>query len=204
MLRARSATTCARPSCWSKAGECLRAGAAAPREGPRRRRDRGAAERRPPSTRTSRRASALLGEIFREREMHSVAIAKLREALGERELDREQPARLLLPRHRATRRAATSRAALELYEKILAFDYRYEDVEARLGGARASSSRARPPRRGRGRARPPARKPGRYIDPRHARPRRHGHRLQGGGHRARPHRRLQGAARRAARRTRRR
>jgi tetratricopeptide (TPR) repeat protein len=86
-------------------------------------------------------ASALLGEIFRAREMHSVAISKLRDAIGDDDIDRDN-----LRSHYclATVYEASGdfASALPLYEKILAFDYKYEDVEARLAHTREELAKA--------------------------------------------------------------
>jgi tetratricopeptide (TPR) repeat protein len=80
-------------------------------------------------------ASALLGEIFRERGMLNLAIKKLRQAVGEGELTRENAAAFYTL---ATVYQAADQAqdAVDLYEKILAFDYHYEDVSQRLDEAR--------------------------------------------------------------------
>jgi tetratricopeptide (TPR) repeat protein len=81
-------------------------------------------------------ASSLLGEIFQRRGQLSLAIKKLRQAVGNGELDRHA-----LRPHYALARAHEShgelREAVDLYEKILACDYHFEDVEARLQAAKA-------------------------------------------------------------------
>ncbi|MHC4165059.1 MAG: protein kinase domain-containing protein, partial [Planctomycetota bacterium] len=83
-----------------------------------------------------RPASALLGEIFRERKMLSLAVKKLRQAIGDDELGRDNA---LVSYTLATvyQDKGDLREAAELFEKILAFDYHYEDVEARLAQIRA-------------------------------------------------------------------
>lgn len=80
-------------------------------------------------------ASAMLGEIFREREMYPVALAKLRDAVADREIDRNNLRAFYCL---ATVLEATSdyAAAADLYEKVLAFDFHYEDAEVRLGRSR--------------------------------------------------------------------
>ncbi len=102
-------------------------------------------------------AAALVGEVFRRRGMHSLAVKKLEQALSGRVLDRET-----LGAHYAlatTCEAAGETArARELYERILAFDYHHADTSARLArlgnagtasasqasaGSAASSSAAR-------------------------------------------------------------
>ena len=102
-------------------------------------------------------ASALLGSIFRAKGMHSLSIKKLRQAIGDAELSREN-----VEAHYALAAgyelAEDWDEAVEIYEKILAFDYHYADVETRLAAARAravasgssglSRSGARPVQRG--------------------------------------------------------
>jgi eukaryotic-like serine/threonine-protein kinase len=80
-------------------------------------------------------AAALLGRIFRDREQYPLAIAKLREALGSREIDRKTLDAFfcLATVHEAN---GDWREAVELYEKVLAFDYNHEDTAARLERAR--------------------------------------------------------------------
>jgi tetratricopeptide (TPR) repeat protein len=81
-------------------------------------------------------AASLLGRIFRDREQYPLAIAKLREAVGQRELDRQSVEAFFCL---ATVYEANEdwREAVDLYEKVLAFDYAYEDTAARLERARA-------------------------------------------------------------------
>jgi eukaryotic-like serine/threonine-protein kinase len=108
-------------------------------------------------------ASALLGEIFRAREMHSVAISKLRDAIGESEIDRDN-LRSYYCLATVYEASGDFAAAHPLYEKILAFDFKYEDVEARLARTREELAKAPPagaPAAG-GAASDPA-KPNRYI-----------------------------------------
>jgi tetratricopeptide (TPR) repeat protein len=80
-------------------------------------------------------ATAALGEIFRERGKYSLAIAKLEEALEGREVDRDtvRPWYTL-----ATVRESDGalEQAVALYEKVLAFDYNYEDAEQHLARCR--------------------------------------------------------------------
>ena len=82
------------------------------------------------------KASALLGEIFRQRGMLSLAIAKLSFAVEGKELSREniQAFYGLATVHEAN---DDIQAAVDLYEKILSFDYHFEDVEERLSRTRA-------------------------------------------------------------------
>ena len=82
------------------------------------------------------RAAALLGDIFRARGQLSLAIKKLEQGLGGAELDRHNmPVYYIL----ATIYEQDGRPAqaVEIYEKILAIDYHYEDVERRLVQTRA-------------------------------------------------------------------
>ena len=80
-------------------------------------------------------ASALLGDIFQARGQLSLAIKKLKQAIGDRELDRDS---LPVYYSLATLCNANSEAAeaVEIFEKILTFDYHYRDVEQRLVEAR--------------------------------------------------------------------
>lgn len=77
------------------------------------------------------RASALLGDIFRSRGQLSLAIKKLKQAIGENSLAREN---LEVFYSLASLYASNSQPgeAVEIFEKILAFDYHYRDVEQRL------------------------------------------------------------------------
>jgi len=83
-------------------------------------------------------ASALLGHIFSRKGKHTLAIKKLRQAIGTGELDAKN-----IDLHYALatvqEAAGQSRDAVELYEKILTADYHYRDVEARLEAARAAA-----------------------------------------------------------------
>lgn len=76
-------------------------------------------------------ASALLGDIFRSRGQLSLAIKKLKQAIGEDVLSRENLAAFysLASLHASDNQPAE---AVEIFEKILAFDYHYRDVEQRL------------------------------------------------------------------------
>jgi len=81
-------------------------------------------------------ACALLGELFRSKGQHSLAVKKLRQAIGQRELDGEsiQLFYSLATLHEA---AGQPREAVDLYEKILTADYHFKDVEERLETTRA-------------------------------------------------------------------
>jgi len=80
-------------------------------------------------------ASAMLGEIFHSRGQHGLAVAKLKQAIGDADLSREN---LDAYYRLATVNEAHGelREAVAVYERILAFDYHYADVEERLGAAR--------------------------------------------------------------------
>ena len=91
-----------------------------------------------PGTRGFGQASALLGSIFRAKGMHSLSIKKLRQAIGEAGLSRENlDAYYTLANVHEL--AEDWNEAVEIYEKILAFDYHYADVETRLAAARAKA-----------------------------------------------------------------
>jgi tetratricopeptide (TPR) repeat protein len=89
-------------------------------------------------------ASALLGEIFRERGMLSVALTKLKAATDGQELSRENLGAFygLATVYEANQ---DIREACGLYEKILACDYHYQDVEERLGRTREFLHSQTPP-----------------------------------------------------------
>jgi tetratricopeptide (TPR) repeat protein len=80
-------------------------------------------------------ASALLGEIFRDRGMLNLALEKLTTAIGQSPLERDNLRAYfaLATVHEANQDGAD---AMALYGKILAFDFNYEDVEARLARMR--------------------------------------------------------------------
>jgi tetratricopeptide (TPR) repeat protein len=80
-------------------------------------------------------ASALLGEIFRDRGMLNLALEKLTTAIGQRPLERDNLRAYfaLATVHEANQDGAD---AVTLYEKILAFDFNYEDVADRLARMR--------------------------------------------------------------------
>ena len=81
------------------------------------------------------RASALLGDIFNSRGQTSLAIKKLEDAIEGQALSREN---LAVFYTLASLNAANQRPgeAVEVFEKILAFDYHYRDVEQKLLEAR--------------------------------------------------------------------
>lgn len=81
-------------------------------------------------------AAALLGSIFLSRGQHTLAITKLTEAIGERPLD-QKSIRLYYTLAAACEADGDIRKAADLYERILACDYHFEDVEPRLAAARA-------------------------------------------------------------------
>jgi tetratricopeptide (TPR) repeat protein len=91
-----------------------------------------------PGTRGFGQASALLGGIFRAKGMHSLSVKKLRQAIGDAELSRDNvDAYYALANVHEL--ADDWSDAVEIYEKILAFDYHYSDVETRLASARAKA-----------------------------------------------------------------
>jgi len=82
-----------------------------------------------------REASALLGEIFRKKGKHSLAQKKLEQAIGGEPLSLANAELYyqLAALHEST---GQLHAAIELYEKILAIDFHFRDVDARLESAR--------------------------------------------------------------------
>jgi tetratricopeptide (TPR) repeat protein len=84
-------------------------------------------------------ASALLGRIFRAKGMHSLAVKKLKQAIGSAELSRET-VQAYYALAEVEELSGEVREAVDLYEKILAFDYHFADVEKRLATARAKAA----------------------------------------------------------------
>ena len=80
-------------------------------------------------------AAALLGDIFQARGQLSLAIKKLKQAIGERELDRDT-----IPMYYTLATICHANdemaEAVDIFEKILAADYHYKDVEQKLVEAR--------------------------------------------------------------------
>ena len=109
-------------------------------------------------------ASSLLGEIFCSRGKHTLAIKKLRQVIGDSDLDNDNRDAYyrLATAHEA---ADELQEAVDLYEKILTFDYHYKDVEKRLEFARSKvreSPRAESPSGTQETVGPPSRRSGRY------------------------------------------
>jgi tetratricopeptide (TPR) repeat protein len=88
-------------------------------------------------------AAALLGEIFRDRGKLSLALKALRQAVGEADPSRESVRAFyaLATVHEASEEFGE---ALELYEKVQAFDYQYADVEERLTRCKERAEQQRP------------------------------------------------------------
>jgi len=84
-------------------------------------------------------ASALLGRIFRAKGMHSLAVKKLRQAIGSAELSRDT-VQAYYALAEVEELSGEVREAVDIYEKILAFDYHFADVEKRLASARAKAA----------------------------------------------------------------
>ena len=82
------------------------------------------------------RAAAILGDIFSARGQLAIAITKLQQAIGDTELTRDSVAgyyKLAM----IYQEDGKNRESVEIYEKVMAFDYHYRDVEARLAEMRA-------------------------------------------------------------------
>jgi tetratricopeptide (TPR) repeat protein len=82
------------------------------------------------------RAAAILGDIFAARGQLSIAVTKLQQAIGDTELTRDSVDGYY---KLATiyQEDGKPREAVEIFEKIMAFDYHYADVEGRLAETRA-------------------------------------------------------------------
>lgn len=92
-------------------------------------------QRVPPDGAAFTEASARLGAIFRARGQHSLAVKKLQQAIGDAPLGRDNVVAFQTLAE-ALEEAGELAEAVEIYEKILAFDYHHADVEKRLGIAR--------------------------------------------------------------------
>ena len=109
------------------------------------------------------RSCLLLGEIFRSKGMLRLSIKKFQQATAGAELGRET-----LPAYFALACVHEDngelREAVDLYEKILSFDYHFGDVESRLAAARRKLEEAGPATAdaAAGRATPAPGQPGRY------------------------------------------
>jgi len=116
--------------CLAKAGEYLRAGGLH-REAGRDDEAITALQQLGPDHADFPRASAILGEIFRNRGQHSLALKKLTYAVGDARLDRDNVQAFfgLAAAHEA---GEEYREALEIFEKIRAFDYNYPGVDKRV------------------------------------------------------------------------
>jgi tetratricopeptide (TPR) repeat protein len=81
-------------------------------------------------------SAAILGDIFASRGQLSIAVTKLQQAIGDTELARDSVDGFY---RLATiyQEDSKIREAVEIFEKIMAFDYHYRDVEARLTETRA-------------------------------------------------------------------
>jgi serine/threonine-protein kinase len=89
----------------------------------------------PESSRDFREASVLLAEIFRKKGKHSLAQKKLEQAIGGEALSAVN-AELYYQLASVHEAASQPHPAIELYEKILAIDVHFRDVDARLEALR--------------------------------------------------------------------
>ena len=82
------------------------------------------------------RAAAILGDIFAARGQLAIAVTKLQQAIGDTELARDSVDGYY---KLATiyQEDGKARDAVEIFEKIMAYDYHYGDVEERLAETRA-------------------------------------------------------------------
>ena len=105
-------------------------------------------------------AAARLGEMFRAKGQHVLAVKKLRQAIGDAELDAGN-VDVFYSLAGVLEDAGEVREAVDLYEKILAADYHYRDVGDRLEAARSRARDLAPPESGATGTTPTGR-PGRY------------------------------------------
>jgi serine/threonine protein kinase len=85
----------------------------------------------PPDDREYRKASFLLGKIFAEQGLHTLAADKFNAAIGGDEVDDET---VIIYYSLALAQEANMRPreAISIYQKVLSFDYGYKDVTARM------------------------------------------------------------------------
>jgi tetratricopeptide (TPR) repeat protein len=88
-----------------------------------------------PDSPESTEAAALLGEIFRKKGKHGLAQRKLEQAIAGAPLSSAN-AELHYQLANALEAQGQTLAAIDLYEKILAFDFHFRDVDARLEALR--------------------------------------------------------------------
>jgi len=89
------------------------------------------------------RAAAILGDIFASRGQLSLAVTKLQQAIGDTELTRDSIDGYykLAAIYQDDGKV---RESVEIFEKVMAFDYHYRDVEERLADARARAMEEEP------------------------------------------------------------
>ncbi len=89
------------------------------------------------------RAAAILGDIFAARGQLSLAVTKLQQAIGDTELTRDSVDGYykLATIYQEDNKP---RDAVEIYEKVMAFDYHYRDVEERLAEIRSTAEEEEP------------------------------------------------------------
>jgi eukaryotic-like serine/threonine-protein kinase len=89
----------------------------------------------PPDSPESAEAAALLGEMFRKKGKHGLAQKKLEQAIGGAPLSAAN-AELYYQLANALEAQGQALAAVDLYEKILAIDFHFRDVDSRLEALR--------------------------------------------------------------------
>jgi len=119
-----------------KAGDFLRAGETYHREGMEEEAI-SALQKVPSEDEDFGRAAAVLGDIFAARGQLSLAITKLQQAIGDTELTRDSVDGYFKLAS-IYEQDGKPREALEIFEKVMAFDYHYRDVAERLAAARAA------------------------------------------------------------------
>ncbi|MFK7898309.1 MAG: protein kinase [Myxococcota bacterium] len=90
------------------------------------------------------RAAAILGDIFASRGQLPIAITKLQQAIGDTELTRDS-VDSYFKLASIYQEDGKNREAVEIFEKVMAFDYHFGDVEERLTAARAKLAEEEPP-----------------------------------------------------------
>ena len=112
-----------------------------------------------------RKACAILGEIFRAKGKHPIALKKFQQAIADAELHATN-IELFYKLATVYEASGQARAAVEIYESILTADYHFKDVEDRLETTRALAAAQTPAGSGQTGSSSghlsPSRRPGRY------------------------------------------
>jgi serine/threonine-protein kinase len=129
-------------ACYTKAGLTFKSGEAAAKAGER---DKAIAllQRVDPKDEQYNAATEILARLFIEAKMPGLAVERLQKVLGGQPVT-SQNLDLYYMLALSQESSGNAQDAVHLYEKILAEDLRYKDVEKRIGALRASAQAPRP------------------------------------------------------------